>query len=212
MAFLRAPATLLLALAAAACDAGAAAQAEGDVPVRPQHLHDAKVATGDAAPDFVLPSVDGGPIRLSSLRGRPTVLVFGSHTCDVFGAQTRALREVFEWASPRVNFLFVYVREAHAADEWPVETNEARGLRVPQPRTREQRLAQARLCVRDFPLETMPTVVDDVDDPVSRVYGGFPARIYVLDEEGVIRYQSAAGPFGVRPNEVRTFLQRRWRN
>ena len=36
---------------------------------------------GDLAPDFALSSINSGPtVRLSSLRGRPVVLIFGSYT------------------------------------------------------------------------------------------------------------------------------------
>jgi hypothetical protein len=51
------------------------------VPTQFLHFEDATVAKGDVAPDFTL-QVAGGPERvtLSSLRGRPLVLVFGSHT------------------------------------------------------------------------------------------------------------------------------------
>lgn len=51
--------------------------------VDPEHLHfsDARVGRGDEAPDFTLPYARGeGALRLSSLRGRPVVLVFGSWT------------------------------------------------------------------------------------------------------------------------------------
>lgn len=38
------------------------------------------VAPGAEAPDFELPQVDGGSLRLSELRGWPVVLRFGSPT------------------------------------------------------------------------------------------------------------------------------------
>lgn len=40
----------------------------------------AGVAPGAEAPDFELPLVDGGSMRLSDLRGWPVVLRFGSPT------------------------------------------------------------------------------------------------------------------------------------
>lgn len=47
-----------------------------------QRLHDAKAPkVGDLAPDFELPAARGdGRVHLSSLRGRPVVLIFGSFT------------------------------------------------------------------------------------------------------------------------------------
>lgn len=38
------------------------------------------IQPGDLAPDFELPLVEGGTIRLSRLRGRPVLLHFGSVT------------------------------------------------------------------------------------------------------------------------------------
>lgn len=38
------------------------------------------IMPGDAAPDFELPLVDGGTLRLSELRGKPVLLHFGSFT------------------------------------------------------------------------------------------------------------------------------------
>lgn len=47
-----------------------------------QKLHDANAPkVGDLAPDFELPAARGaGSTRLSSLRGKPVALIFGSYT------------------------------------------------------------------------------------------------------------------------------------
>lgn len=47
-----------------------------------KHARAGALRVGDAAPDFRLPSLDGGAaVQLSSLRGRlPVVLIFGSYT------------------------------------------------------------------------------------------------------------------------------------
>jgi len=73
-----------LALTSAAC---ASKPITGRPPIppgiSPEHLHfaDATVGRGDMAPDFTLPTpVGDGAISLGSLRGKPVVLVFGSHT------------------------------------------------------------------------------------------------------------------------------------
>ena len=38
------------------------------------------IKPGEAAHDFELPKVGGGKVRLSDLRGRPTILHFGSYS------------------------------------------------------------------------------------------------------------------------------------
>ncbi len=38
------------------------------------------IQPGEMAPDFELPRVDGGTLRLSELRGKPVLLHFGSFT------------------------------------------------------------------------------------------------------------------------------------
>jgi hypothetical protein len=45
------------------------------------HARAGALHAGDMAPDFALSSMNSGPtVRLSSLRGSPVVLIFGSYT------------------------------------------------------------------------------------------------------------------------------------
>ena len=86
MTNVRLAALAALAFASAAC-ASSAPPITGRPPIPPSvpteflHFADAVVGRGDMAPDFTLPTAEGfDEIRLSSLRGRPVVLVFASHT------------------------------------------------------------------------------------------------------------------------------------
>jgi hypothetical protein len=112
-------------------------------------------------------------------------------------------------AGDRARFLLVYVREAHALDEWVTPDNTEAGISVVQPESVGERCSAAeRMCARlDV---SMPAVSDTLDDRVATVYGAWPDRVYVLDEAGVVVHKTAVGPFGFRPSEVRDVLATRW--
>lgn len=116
------------------------------------------------------------------------------------------MRRLFEETKDRARFLLVYVREAHAADEWVMPDNTAKGLYYEQPTSHAARIAAACRCVEELHLD-MPTVVDGLDDRVSKTYGAWPDRLYVIGPDGRIAYQGGVGPFGFKPDEVREFLR-----
>lgn len=109
----------------------------------------------------------------------------------------------------QVDFLTVYIREAHPEDEWQMESNETEGVCYAQPKTLEQRLAIARDFVRrfDYPV---PLLVDPIENPANRLYAGWPERFYILDATGVIVYKGEPGPFGFHPEEVEAWLAQRY--
>ena len=61
------------------------AQSPDRVPNGRPQIRQGNLKAGDMAPDFALEDVAGKQsVRLSSLRGKPVVLVFGSCTCPPF--------------------------------------------------------------------------------------------------------------------------------
>lgn len=90
-----------------------------------------------------------------------------------------ALRRKFSGRD--VEFLLVYVREAHP---------EERGYRwVKQPQTLEQKLAHACRLVEERGM-TVTVLVDGMDQAVHRRFGSLPNMVYVIDKEGRIVYKS----------------------
>jgi hypothetical protein len=124
----------------------------------------------------------------------------------VFSRGVAALLKLHAETKDHVQFLLVYVREAHAADEWVMPDNERRGLHFEQPTTLTGRSEAAAECAVDLALP-MTTVVDGLDDAVSSTYGGWPDRLYVIGADGRVVYQSGVGPFGFKPDEVREVLR-----
>ncbi len=162
---------------------------------------------GDIAPEFQLPLLDGsGTVSLSSLVGeKPTVLVFGNYTCGPFRSMYPGVEPIVARFNDRVNFLFVYVREAHPCNGWCMSSNETAGVHVEQPLDNAARTAVAKTCMAILK-PSIPVVVDGVDDTVGNQFSAMPARLYVLDKNGAVTYQSGRGPFGFKVGEMEQAL------
>jgi hypothetical protein len=105
----------------------------------------------------------------------------------------------------RVEFLAIYVREAHPTDGWRMLSNDRVGISFKQPTEKGDRLEVAKKCCAALEI-TMPVLVDDIDDHVGHAYSGMPDRLYVIDREGKIAYKSGRGPFGFKPGEMEQSL------
>ncbi len=121
------------------------------------------------------------------------------------------MQEMHRKYGDRVRFLTVYIKEAHPLDEWQMESNEKESVCYPQPTTSGQRLAIANDFVKRFHWE-IPLAVDPIENPANAAYAGWPERLYVLDEKGVIVYKSKPGPFGYHPEEVEAWLAERFKS
>ena len=114
---------------------------------------------------------------------------------------------IYERYRDRADFFTVYIREAHPADEWQMTANEREDVCYPQPRTLEQRVKIANDFVHRFRYR-IPIAVDPIGNPADKIYAGWPERLYVVDESGVIAYKGKTGPFGYHPEEVEAWLAR----
>lgn len=162
---------------------------------------------GEIAPDFELNTQDGRErIQLSKHFGeKPIVLIFGNYTCGPFRRFYSELDDLCHSLKGRIHCFGVYVREAHPEDGWIMESNSRVGVKLPQPKTMEERVAVAQTCAVKLNYR-MPLLVDTIDDHVGNQYSAMPGRVYVLDRNGRVLYKSARGPFGFRPGEVEQAL------
>ena len=110
-----------------------------------------------------------------------------------------------------MQFLLVYIREAHPTDGWwlggPVAGFAIKrfapqaSTAIRDPRTIEERRAAAGQC--ETALEYgIPTLVDDLDDAVNQAYAGWPTRLYLVGMDGRVAYAGGIGPFGFSPKAL----------
>jgi Iodothyronine deiodinase len=104
-----------------------------------------------------------------------------------------------------VDFLTVYVREAHPTDEWQMKSNVKEDVCYAQPKTLAQRVAIANDFIKrySYPIEFG---IDDMTNAADAAYSAWPERLYIVDEQGRIAYRGGMGPFHYAPDEVRAWL------
>lgn len=157
-------------------------------------------SVGEAAPDFVAEKLTpegertNTLMKFSSLFDKPVGLMFGSYTCPIFRSQLQPYEEIHQSLKDQINFLCVYILEAHPEDGWRVPHNWDKNICIPTPQTMDERADVARLCMAEEGL-TIPMVLDTMENDLLKLYAGSPERLYAIGRDGVITHKSSIGPF-----------------
>lgn len=122
-----------------------------------------------------------------------------------------SLQNLYEKYHEEVQFLSIYIREAHPVDgwwfgrwpfSWLMKVYSPRAARdVYDPQTMEERRGVAGRCETSLQYG-IPTLVDEMDDAVNKAYAGWPTRLYLVGLDGRIAYAGGKGPWGLHPSEL----------
>ena len=93
----------------------------------------------------------------------------------------------------RVEFLVVYVREAHPTDGWQTDSNVRDGVLFRQHQSYDEREEVAQTCSLDLDI-AIPIVIEEMDNAIDEAYGAAPERLYLVDADGRVAYHGGAGP------------------
>ena len=102
-------------------------------------------------------------------------------------------------------FLVVYIKEAHPADDWPMPVSK-RIKYVKDPTSIFERYQVASTCVADLNI-SIPCLIDDMDNTAASAYKGHPDRLYVVGKDGKIAYHGGPGPMGFKPDHMEKALR-----
>ena len=105
----------------------------------------------------------------------------------------------------QVEFLVVYIREAHPEAGGVVTPNRSDDIRISDPTTTAARTEVATTCALRLQI-TMPVVVDEIDDEIASAYGALPDRLYLIQRGGSIEFQGDAGPWGFKPDALESAI------
>ncbi len=146
---------------------------------------------GERASNFEARTLDGDKVELSDFRGeKNVVLTFGSATCPFTASSIRGPNDLYGDYKDEVQFLFVYVREAHP------------GEKLPAHRSREDKVEAAERFREEEDVD-IPIVVDEVDGKIHKKYGSLPNPTYIIDKSGRVAFRA----LWTRPRVVKEALQ-----
>ena len=117
----------------------------------------------------------------------------------------------------QVQFIPIYIREAHPVDGWWFGGNlfTKRIMRVfapkvamdvHDPQTLEQRRQVAGTCEASLSYG-IRTYVDEMDDAVNNAYAAWPTRLYLIDTAWVVVYGGGLGPYDFHPHKLEKAIE-----
>jgi hypothetical protein len=127
-----------------------------------------------------------------------------------------SIQQIYEQYHEDVQFLNIYIREAHPRDGWwlgnkwtkklieTVFTDQA-SMEHNDPKTIEERRTVASEC-EDALQYGVRTYIDEMDDCVNKAYAGWPTRLYLIGLDGRIVYAGGQGPIGMKPKELKNAI------
>jgi thiol-disulfide isomerase/thioredoxin len=145
---------------------------------RDLHFRKDAAAPGDAFPQFELFTTDGSILVNEIVFGdKPVIFIFGSMTCPMTASAAPSVQELYDEFGERVEFIMLYVREAHPGEYFA------------QSETIEEKLDYAQ-ALKDFYDIQWTVAADNVDGDLHRALDPKPNSAFLTDTGGTILFRS----------------------
>ena len=122
-----------------------------------------------------------------------------------------SLHDLYEKYHQQVQFLSIYIREAHPVDGWwfgkgPMSimlklSKSKAATDIYDPTTIAERRAVAGQCEESLK-HGIRTYIDEMDDRVNQAYAAWPTRLYLIGLDGRVVYHGGQGPFDFHPSKL----------
>jgi hypothetical protein len=84
----------------------------------------------------------------------------------------------------KIKFLFIYITEAHADDEWPIGSS----IQIKQPKTNQQRIYAVNQFIQatQWNQQLIPIYVDFIQNQFDEIYAAWPVRFYIMKQNQIL--------------------------
>jgi len=112
--------------------------------------------------------------------------------------------ELFNLYKEKVDFLHVYIMEAHACDEWPLGTKTV----ISQHKSTQERIQVAKNFQKNY-LWPFPMVVDTISNEFHNTFAVWPERVFIVidGKMSYIGYPEEDGYEFLWSDQVRNFFE-----
>jgi thiol-disulfide isomerase/thioredoxin len=135
-------------------------------------------APGDRIPAFELITTRGERLVNDDLFGdKPVLFVFGSMTCPMTASSAPSVQELYEEFGERVDFIMLYVREAHPGENYA------------QAESMDDKISAAK-ALQEFYGIDWTVAADTIDGTLHRALDPKPNAAYLANSDGDILFRS----------------------
>ncbi len=133
---------------------------------------------GDSFPSFELVTTNGDRlVNHDVFNDKPVLVIFGSMTCPMTASAAPSVQELHDEFGDRVQFIMLYVREAHPGENFT------------QSVTMEEKLKYAQALKTFYDIK-WTVAVDNIDGDLHRALDPKPNSAYLVNSEGTIVFRS----------------------
>ncbi len=134
--------------------------------------------SGDSFPSFELVTTSGDRLANRDVFGdKPVLFIFGSMTCPMTASAAPAVQDLYDEFGDRVDFILLYVREAHPGEHFT------------QAETMEEKLEHARALKKFYDIQ-WTVAADNIDGDLNRALDPKPNSAFLMNNEGIILFRS----------------------
>jgi thiol-disulfide isomerase/thioredoxin len=135
-------------------------------------------APGDRVPAFELITTRGERLVNDDLFGdKPVLFVFGSMTCPMTASSAPSVQELYEEFGERVDFIMMYVREAHPGENYA------------QAESMDDKISSATALQKFYGID-WTVAADTLDGNLHRAFDPKPNAAYLVSSNGEILFRS----------------------
>jgi len=130
---------------------------------------------GEPFGDFEVQTSEGEWLKFSQLLNKPVVIETGSVTCPIYASNVKKMQQLKQ-EFPDVQFVVLYVREAHP------------GTATPFHEDIEAKLEQAQRLKKEHSDDRL-VLVDHINGSIHQKYGDLPNTVYFVNTDGTVLYR-----------------------